>query len=805
MAELDLLNLDYEDKYGFRDPEVYVKKLQKGLSAEVVREISETKGEPEWMLKFRLKALDIFYRKKMPQWGADLSAINFDDIIYYIKPSERKATNWEDVPEKIKQTFEKLGIPEAERKFLGGSGAQYESEVVYHKLREDLEKKGVVFLDTDTGLKEYESLFKQHFGTVVPPHDNKFAALNSAAWSGGSFIYVPKNVKVDMPLQAYFRINAQSMGQFERTLIMADEGASVTYVEACTAPMYSTNSLHAAVVELIAMKNSKIRYTTIQNWSSNVYNLVTKRAFAYEHAFVEWIDGNLGCLSGDAQVFLNSNLKPISEVQAGDSIFAMDGYFNLEKRKVASKKFSGKQKIFKLKTLNHREIKATASHPFLIFRKLGKFSFAEWTPLDKIKIGDLIAISGHIPDSGEPLKITFSKKGIKELKIPDETNDDLLWLMGVYIGDGYCDKNRVYFAVPETDKACPKLVRLLKEIFGVAGERKGVVLRIASVDLVRFIKQTLGFYGTAQTKRIPGWIFTIPKSQRLALLDGYIAADGYIRENHTNISITSSNRQLLSEVKMLAITCGLNPMKISTWTRRELKPLGKEIKEYTHHFLYFGEGKFEKDVVFCPVSDITFCGEEDTWDIEVEDSHNFVANGFIVHNSNITMKYPSVYLLGRNAKADILSVAFAGKGQHQDAGGKALHFAPDTTSTIISKSISKGGGRTSYRGLLHVEKGATGVKSNVRCDALILDEASRSDTYPYMKIEEQDTTITHEATVGKIGEDKIFYLMSRGLTEQQAIAMIVLGFVEQFTKELPMEYAVELNRLIRLEMAGSVG
>ncbi|MBI4439247.1 Fe-S cluster assembly protein SufB [Candidatus Woesearchaeota archaeon] len=466
-ANLELLNKDYIERYGFRDPEVYVKKIDRGLSRDVVEEISEEKGEPEWMRQFRLKSLETFRKKKMPAWGADLSGIDFDKIVYYLKPSERKSRTWDEVPESIKRTFEKLGIPDAERKFLGGVGAQYDSETVYHNIRKDLEEKGVIFIDTDSALKEHEGLLREYFGTVVPANDNKFAALNSAVWSGGSFIYVPKNVKIDIPLQAYFRINAQNMGQFERTLIIADEGSSVNYTEGCTAPVYSTDALHAAVVELIAHKSAKIRYTTIQNWSNDVYNLVTKRAYAYENAVVEWIDGNLG--------------------------------------------------------------------------------------------------------------------------------------------------------------------------------------------------------------------------------------------------------------------------------------------------------------------------------------------------SKATMKYPSVYLLGRNAKADILSVAFAGKGQHQDAGGKALHFAPDTTSTIISKSISKGGGRTSYRGLLHVEKGATNVKSNVRCDALILDEKSRSDTYPYMEIEENDATITHEATVGKIGEEKIFYLMSRGLTEQQAMAMIVLGFVEQFTKELPMEYAVELNRLIQLEMAGGVG
>ncbi|MBI2574980.1 Fe-S cluster assembly protein SufB, partial [Candidatus Woesearchaeota archaeon] len=356
--EINLLNTDYEEKYGFRDPELYVKKIARGLSAGVIEEISDTKGEPDWMRKFRLKALDVFFKKPMPKWGADLSGIDFDSMVYYLKPSERKSTSWDDVPEAIKNTFDKLGIPEAEKKFLGGVGAQYESETVYHKLREDLEAKGIVFLDTDTALKEHEGIFRKYFGTLVPMHDNKFAALNSACWSGGSFIYVPKNVRVDMPLQAYFRINARNMGQFERTLIIADEGASVNYVEGCTAPTYSTDSLHAAVVELVALKNAKIRYTTIQNWSGNVYNLVTKRAHAYENAVVEWIDCNLGCLAGDTKIFLNSDIKSISDIEAEDTVFAVDRNFELNRHKVNGKKYSGKQKVYRMRTLNHREIKA---------------------------------------------------------------------------------------------------------------------------------------------------------------------------------------------------------------------------------------------------------------------------------------------------------------------------------------------------------------------------------------------------------------------------------------------------------------
>jgi len=461
------LDMDYS-KYDFKDStEMYVHLSKKGLSKDTVREISKLKDEPQWMLDFRLRAYDVFMKKPMPQWGGDLNKIDFQNIYYYAKASDKTEKNWDDVPENVKNTFDKLGIPEAEKKFLAGVGAQYESEVVYHSLREDLAKQGVLFLDTDTALKEQPEIFKKYFAKIIPPEDNKFAALNSAVWSGGSFIYIPPGVKVDMPLQAYFRINAENIGQFERTLIIADEGSEVHYIEGCTAPVYSSESLHVAVVELLAHKDAKLRYTTIQNWSNDVYNLVTKRAYAYEGATVEWIDGNIG--------------------------------------------------------------------------------------------------------------------------------------------------------------------------------------------------------------------------------------------------------------------------------------------------------------------------------------------------SKLTMKYPGIYLMGRKAYGETLSIAFAGKNQHQDTGAKMVHLAPDTTSKITSKSVSRANGRSTYRGLLRVRKGATNVKATVRCDALLLDDTSKTETYPYMEINQEDATVTHEATVGKIGDEQIFYLMSRGFTEEEALSLIVNGFMEPFTKELPMEYAVELNRLIRLEMDNSVG
>ena len=454
--------------YGWRDSDAAGATARRGLNEDVVRDISAKKNEPAWMLDLRLKGLRLFEKKPMPTWGSELGGIDFDNIKYFVRSTEKQATSWEELPDDIKSTYDKLGIPEAEKqRLIAGVAAQYESEVVYHKIREDLEEQGVIFVDTDTGLREHEELFKEYFGTVIPVGDNKFAALNTSVWSGGSFIYVPKGVHVEIPLQAYFRINTENMGQFERTLIIVDEGAYVHYVEGCTAPIYSSDSLHSAVVEIIVKKNARCRYTTIQNWSTNVYNLVTKRAVAHEGATMEWVDGNLG--------------------------------------------------------------------------------------------------------------------------------------------------------------------------------------------------------------------------------------------------------------------------------------------------------------------------------------------------SKVTMKYPAVWLMGEHAKGETLSIAFAGEKQHQDAGAKMVHAAPNTSSTIVSKSVARGGGRTSYRGLVQVLEGAHNARSTVKCDALLVDDISRSDTYPYVDVREDDVSMGHEATVSKISEDQLFYLMSRGLTEDEAMAMIVRGFVEPIARELPMEYALELNRLIELQMEGAVG
>ncbi len=1153
-------------KYDFKystDSYVYIGKP--GLSREVVEEISHLKGEPDWMREFRLQAYEVFMKKPLPLWGADLTKINFDEIVYYARPTDRPARSWDDVPEDIKKTFDRLGIPEAERKFLAGVGAQYDSETVYHNLRKDLEKKGVIFLGMDEGLKEYPEIVKQYFGTVIPKEDNKFAALNSAVWSGGSFVYVPKGVQVDIPLQAYFRINAANMGQFERTLIIAEEGAKVHYIEGClpggeqvslgdrwtniehlkpgdlvvasdgrkakvravmvrpyrgdmltirplspynafrltpehpvlvvrradvlkklrprngwlpetdtqtlltaepeyvpagelaigdflvfpkvqaedynpkyspellkllgyylaegsafihktlnmpvvsftfssgeaeivaevcslithvtgkrayvtelkgrhavnvtvyskelmelcitscgkgaarkrlsdelmalppeqieplldayfrgdgnvcdkgnsvmhraatasetlaqqlqellarrgifasiqvreggddaingrkihrrdqyivvytvdkhwsetrktdthflipirgiertpydgfvfnldvegpnsylvrgfavhncTAPVYSKESLHSAVVELIAKPGAHLRYTTLQNWSNDVYNLVTKRSVAYEGATVEWVDANIGCLVGDSKVLLNSDVRPIREVEPGDRVFTLNPKFELEPRRVVDKKYSGHRPVFRLVTENHREIVATANHPFLSLRKEGRGNVISWRRLDELREGDSVAISGQIPDCGKSLKLQIPtvKRTRNQICVPEETSDELMWLLGFYLGDGFCEQARLNIAIVPQDEAFPRVVQAIRGLFGIEPQLyKGRVLRVCSAQLVALL-QELGFRGRASEKRVPSWVYRLPQSQRRAFIEGYIAADGHMRRGHKNVSVTSSHRTLLEDIRDLAISCGLNPLKISEWRRVERKPLGKEEKEYRHYFLYFSNWQVPSPVAFVRISRIEPAGKADTWDIEIEGVHNFVANGFIVHNSRVTMKYPSVYLMGKGARADILSVAYAGKGQHQDTGGKVIHAAPYTTSTITSKSVSKDGGRTSYRGLLKVAKGAVHSKSTVLCDALLLDERSRSDTYPYVEIDEDQVTVGHEATVGKVGEDQIFYLMSRGLSEAEAVAMIVLGFMEPFTKTLPMEYAVEFNRLIQLEMEGSVG
>ncbi len=829
---------NYEEKYGFHDPEKYVFKAKKGLSKEVVEEISWMKGEPDWMRQFRLKALDYFLKKPLPGW-ADLtllSQIHFDNIHYYLKPTDKQEKRWENVPTEIKETFDKLGIPEAERKFLAGVTAQYESEVVYHSIHKDLEKQGVIFLGMDDGLKKYPELVKRYFATVIPAADNKFASLNSATWSGGSFIYVPKGVKVAIPLQAYFRINAENMGQFERTLIIADEGSSVHYIEGCTAPVYSSDSLHSAVVELIALPHSHIRYTTIQNWSKNVYNLVTKRAIAHENSIVEWLDGNLGCVTADTQLFLNPDGPvAIQDVKPGQKVYAMD-LNTLEPRglRVVATQCTGIRQTYRLVTENYRQIKATENHPFLVLVRepFSNVTRLDWRPLRSLRVGDRIGIARGVPNEGRPKQLdytypTIPGKGIKySPTLPKETTDELMWFLGLYVGDGYIEKapsgrpRRVFLAVPEKDRARRKLERIIPELFGIEWKPKGLCVTVNSSVLADWIC-SLGFSGKAYEKRVPQWIFALPLSQKLAFIEGYMDADGCVRKHkiegnreYGQIVFASCNRPLLEDLKLLMIGCGLNPLKISEYVKERRLWKG-QLKEYRAFYLCLNirdnlRAIRERIVPragleFVRIKSIEPLSEEPVYDIEVEGAHNFIANGIVVHNSKLTMKYPAVYLVGPKARGEVVSVAFSGKGQHQDAGAKMVHAAPETSSTILSKSISKDGGRTSYRGLVKVQSNAEHVKSSVRCDALLMDELSRSDTYPTMEIDAKQVQIGHEATVSKLGEEQLFYLMSRGLKEQEATTMVVNGFFEAFAKELPLEYAVELNRLVQLEMEGSVG
>ncbi len=838
--QLALINADYDGRYGFHDAENYLYKAPKGLNREIVEKISEFKSEPQWMREFRLKALEHFYARPQPTWGSPMLAeVDYDEIRYFVRASERAERSWDDVPEDVKRTFDRLGIPEAERKFLSGVGAQYESEVVYHQVREDLEKQGVIFKDMDSGLREHEGLVREYFATVIPANDNKLAALNSAVWSGGSFVYVPKGVHVEMPLQAYFRINTENMGQFERTLIIADEGSYVHYVEGCTAPTYSSSSLHSAVVELIAKPGARIRYTTVQNWSANVFNLVTKRAVAQEDATVEWVDCNLGCLTAEAKVFTTDRgPTSIAEIREGDIVYGTDlQTMKPVARTVTATRNNGVQPTFRVTTANFRQLEATANHPFLVLdRASGGDAFTvRWRRLENVNVGDYVAISKGFGDTGSArflgdyrFESASRRSRPKPITLPLETTIELMWFLGAYLGDGCIEHvdgraRRVNLAVPPSDPARSRLETTLRDVFDLEGTQKGpVTLAVASSILGDFI-EWLGFVGPAKEKRIPGWVWGLPIDQKLAFIEGYLDTDGCERKRkvvdgveYGQIVWSSANRALLEDLKLLLIDCGLEPRKISEHSFTKKLPLGAEVRSYTNYFLAMNlRGNLDvikrkvsppRPVVqFVKVTSIDELPAQPTYDIEVDGIENFTANGIVVHNSRLTMKYPSVYLVGERAHGEILSIAFAGKGQHQDAGGKIIHAAPNTTSNIFAKSISKDGGRGSYRGLLEIAKGAHGARSKVVCDALLLDDRSRSDTYPTIRIGEDDVNVGHEATVSKVGDDQLFYLMSHGIPEDEASKLIVNGFIEPITKELPMEYAVEMNRLIELQMEGSIG
>lgn len=861
-------------KYGFHKPEEYVFKSKRGLDIGVVQSISDHKNEPSWMREQRAIAHAIFTKKSMPTWGADLSTIRFDNIFYYLKPIQNKANSWEDLPKDIKDTYDKIGIPEAEKKFLSGVSAQYESEVVYKSIQSALSKKGVIFLDMDSALREYPELVRQYFGTVIPSGDNKFSALNTSVWSGGSFVYVPKGIRVELPLQAYFRINAANMGQFERTLIIAEEGSYVHYVEGCTAPIYSTDSLHSAVVEIIVKKGARVRYTTIQNWSNNVYNLVTKRARVEEEGTMEWVDGNLGCLAQGSTVTTPNGIIQIEHLNVGDTILSYDESLGqLCFRRVRAKRFSGRQRVHTI-SVGERKLRVTPNHPFFSYvydskvpKKLGRYTLG-YVRADNVK--EVIVPTCSI-DYGSPYHLLkpnlmvkylsrnqyakgliMSRERMARLKDIFVTSDDIAWLFGYWIGDGNIEIKRgktkniirwakVGFSTPVADRARDRLMQTMVSLtHAPAVKRKdGVYVAWHSKELAELFLIN-GFVGDAFSKRVPGWVWSLPQSQRLAFIAGYLDADGYVK-NPRSFGLKSVNRSLLEDIASLLITLGITshlytefstPRHVSIMgvdcvahgsyqlifslderlTRHVSPSLRKRAKQcrpsrYLHHHkVGRSDIKLSKLVEILPIILSELSKDTvPTWDIEVEGTGNFVSHGFIVHNSKITMKYPSVYLMGRKARGEVLSIAYAGPNQHQDAGGKAVHYAPETTSQIISKSISRGGGRTSYRGLVEVFKGAHHCKSKVVCDALILDEHSRSDTYPTMKIYENQTQIEHEATVSKIGDEQLFYLESRGVSKEQAQSMVVNGFIEPIVKELPLEYAVEMNRLIQLQMEGSVG
>ncbi len=750
----------------------------------------------------------------------------------------------------------------------------HNSEVVYHSLKEEWQKQGVLFLDTDTALREHPDLFKKYFGTIIPPTDNKFAALNSAVWSGGSFIYMPPGVHIEIPLQAYFRINAANMGQFERTLIIVDEGASMHYIEGCTAPTYSSDSLHSAVVEIIVHKNGRCRYTTIQNWSNNVYNLVTKRAVAYENATMEWIDGNLGCLAEGSLVTTPAGVKPIEQLNVGEEVLSFDeSAGQLGFRRVAAKRFSGYQPVQTV-AIGERKLRVTANHPFYSYvydaqaaKKLGRYQLAyvradhlqeAIVPRTSIAYGQphqlqlpaLVTdfVSGNQYVSG----LNVSRTRDSRLMPLTETTDEIMWLFGYWLGDGNIEVQagrtegvmrwaKVGFSTPVQDRARERLLQTMTAVTTAEPVERtdGNHLAWHSTELAEFF-QVNGFGGSAASKRVPQWVSSLPESQRLAFIAGYLDADGTVQAPRS-FTLKSVNRELLEDAAGLLVTLGITPRLYTEFDEpRRVVIAGIEATAHGSHRLSFPidarlfahisprlrqqaedcqparlqhHRRVGRSQITLPeaveIAEVSVSASgavaEPTWDIEVEGTGNFVAQGFIVHNSKITMKYPAVYMLGERAHGEVLSIAFAGHGQHQDAGGKVVHGAPNTSSKIISKSISKDGGRASYRGLLKVAKGAKNSKSTVVCDALLLDERSRSDTYPYIEIDEDAVEVGHEASVSKIGEEQLFYLTSRGISEDEAAGMIVGGFIEPLVKELPMEYAVEMNRLIQLQMEGSIG
>jgi Fe-S cluster assembly protein SufB len=831
---------DYEVKYGFHVPEDYFFKSGRGLSHELVDAISSHKSEPDWMRKYRHRSLEYFNARPLPTWGGNVGAIDFENIYYYIRPTEKQASSWEDLPPDIKDTWDKLGIPEAEKNYLAGVGAQYESEVVYHKLKEDLQQQGVLFLDMDSGLREHEDLVKEHFGKIIPQNDNKFAALNSAVWSGGSFIYVPPGVKIEMPLQAYFRINAENMGQFERTLIIVDEGAYVHYVEGC------------------GLAGSMVRVR----------------------------DGE----------------KPIEEVEIGDEVLTHEGRFR-PVRDTMSRRFEGPIFRITFAGESYRSLAVTPRHPFLAVtrdrpRDHNRAFEPEWKEAWELRRGDYLAVPASIDLEdeeapwfhGTQVAVGHGRHAAVAERVEVALSEAMCRVMGLYVAEGSVGTNTSCLCFDSAGKEAGARVlvrRTIGEAFGVEpweyeyNGRDGRSLRFSSVRASRFFAQTFG--RTTPELRIPDWVFALDDERRGAFVRGLYDGEGSYDSTLGLYRINQTNRDVGQRLRELLLSLGIRASLSCSERAAPRRPMWQVA------ICKADNGVFEEKILGCDIgesrarkADVVLAGgycwmpirsiDEiqancTVYNLSVEDDESYVMEGVVSHNctapiystdslhsavveiivkkggrcryttiqnwstnvynlvtkravayedatmewvdgnlgSKLTMKYPAIWLLGEGAHGEVLSIAFAGKGQHQDAGGKAVHVAPHTSSVITSKSIAKDGGRGGYRGLLEVAKGAHGSKSKVVCDALILDEASRSDTYPYIRIDESDVDIGHEATVSKIGEEQLFYLMSRGLSEPEASAMIVSGFVEPITKELPLEYAVEMNRLIQLQMEGSVG
>ncbi len=845
--DLDLSKYDL----GWHDEVEYAFAPEKGINPAVVDQISWWKGEPRWMTQMRQRSLKLFERKPMAEWFAvNMPDIDFQDIYYYLRPKGEQVDEWDQLPEEMMRTYEKLGIPEAERQYLAGVTAQFESEVVYHKNRADLEEQGILFCDMDTALREYPHLVKQYFGTVIPPGDNKFAALNTSVWSGGC-------------LTASARVNVRGRG-----------------------------------------------------------------------------------------------IVSIADVREGDEVFGVDASGELARGKVLATVASGRKPVYRMRVAG-RELEATGNHQFLVARRRdvgGRARWVrEWAPLDQIEVGEPIALSRQLPDDGESMRLPdpvpyLKNRHLETLHFPTHTSDELMWLIGLFLGDGHIatparNMRQISFSLPDADPCRLEAIAALGRVFGVQHVTRVPCGFLVSSKALGEWLHALGLNGLAKTKRVPAWVFTLPRSQQLALLAGLIDSDGWSERNGSLHSIELANRALLDDAMQIALACGLRcdggllarqrdatfndgrRVRSSTWRLRMAGDLsqipvrdpkkagspGRASAYVASTGLNFGS-LVTDTVGFAVLREKTPIGEAETYDIQVVGLENFVANGIVAHNSfiyvppgvncemplqayfrinaenagqfertliiadegsqvhyiegcsapvytsdslhsavveiivkprarvtyttiqnwspnvynlvtkrarveahghmewidgnigsKLTMKYPAVYLVGEGATGEVLSVAYAGAGQHQDAGAKMVHAAPNTSSKIVSKSISKDGGITTYRGLVRVDEGAHGCKSHVQCDALILDEDSTSKTLPYMEVGERDAQIGHEATVSKIADEQIFYLMSRGLSEEQAMGMVVNGFIEPITRTLPMEYAVEWSRLIELQMEGSVG